>query len=156
MSLGGNGQSPALNSAAANAVSAGLFMAVAAGNSAQDASNTCPASEPSVFTVGATNSTDFFAYYSNYGSVVDMLAPGDMILSTYINGLVVSCSSHPWHHILMAFRDTCRALPWQPLILPVSPPTYWLLRDKRVLMHLLPASSPLVSRIRSKESRPGL
>jgi len=88
MSLGGNGQSSALNSAAANAVSAGLFMAVAAGNSAQDASNTCPASEPSVFTVGATNSTDFFAYYSNYGSVVDMLAPGDMILSTYINGLV--------------------------------------------------------------------
>jgi len=89
MSLGG-GRSTAVNSAAANAVSAGVFMAVAAGNSAVDASNSSPASEPTVFTVGATDSSDRLATFSNYGSVVDILAPGVSILSTWLNGGTVS------------------------------------------------------------------
>ncbi|CAA9962770.1 Oryzin [Pyrenophora teres f. maculata] len=85
MSLGGS-RSTAVNSAAANAVSAGVFMAVAAGNSAVDAINSSPASEPTVFTVGATDSSDRLATFSNYGSVVDILAPGVSILSTWLNG----------------------------------------------------------------------
>jgi len=89
MSLGGV-RSTAVNSAAANAVSAGVFMAVAAGNDAEDASNASPASEPTVYTVGATDSTDKFASFSNYGTVVDILAPGVAILSTWLNGGTVS------------------------------------------------------------------
>ncbi|KAF9700167.1 hypothetical protein EKO04_001627 [Ascochyta lentis] len=85
MSLGG-AKSTAVNSAVANAVSAGVFMAVAAGNEAQDAANVSPASEPTVFTVGASDSSDKFASFSNYGSVVDIIAPGVSILSTWLNG----------------------------------------------------------------------
>ena len=89
MSLGGS-RSSAVNSAAANAVRAGVFMAVAAGNEGADAINSSPASEPTVFTVGATDSSDRLASFSNYGSVVDILAPGVSILSTWNNGGTVS------------------------------------------------------------------
>jgi subtilisin family serine protease len=85
MSLGGT-KSTAVNSAAANAVSAGVFFAVAAGNEAADASGSSPASELSVYTVGATDSSDRVASFSNYGSVVDIHAPGVSILSTWLNG----------------------------------------------------------------------
>lgn len=85
MSLGGS-KSTAVNSAVASAVSAGLFMAVAAGNDNADAKNYSPASEPTVFTVGATDSSDARASFSNYGAGVDMFAPGVSILSTWNNG----------------------------------------------------------------------
>lgn len=85
MSLGG-GVSAAVNSAAAAMVSAGVFLAVAAGNSATDASTSSPASEPSVCTVGSTTSGDSMSSFSNYGSVVDIFAPGSDILSTWIGG----------------------------------------------------------------------
>jgi len=85
MSLGGS-KSTAVNSAVANAVKAGVFMSIAAGNEAQDAGNTSPASEPTAFTVGASDSSDKFASFSNYGSSVDIIAPGVSILSTWNNG----------------------------------------------------------------------
>ncbi|KAI0527876.1 subtilisin-like protease PR1K [Xylaria bambusicola] len=85
LSLGG-GVSSSVNDAAASVVSAGNFMAVAAGNEAQDASNSSPASEPSVCTVGATDITDTLSYFSNYGSLVDVLAPGSDIESTWPGG----------------------------------------------------------------------
>ncbi|KAI1351683.1 subtilisin-like protease PR1K [Xylaria sp. FL0043] len=85
LSLGG-GVSSSVNDAAANVVSAGNFMAVAAGNEAQDASNSSPASEPSVCTVGATDKTDTLSYFSNFGSLVDVLAPGSDIESTWPGG----------------------------------------------------------------------
>ncbi|KAL5113670.1 hypothetical protein ACEQ8H_008457 [Pleosporales sp. CAS-2024a] len=85
MSLGGS-KSATVNSAAASAVSAGVFMAVAAGNDGADSTNYSPASEPTVYTVGATDSTDKVASFSNYGTLVDIHAPGVSILSTWLNG----------------------------------------------------------------------
>ncbi|KAG9203157.1 subtilisin-like serine protease [Epicoccum nigrum] len=85
MSLGGS-KSTAVNSAVANAVKAGVFMSIAAGNEAQNAGNTSPASEPTAFTVAASDSSDKFASFSNYGSSVDIIAPGVSILSTWNNG----------------------------------------------------------------------
>ncbi|KAI2613486.1 subtilisin-like protein [Hypoxylon fragiforme] len=85
MSLGG-GFSTAINSAAKAVVNAGVFLAVAAGNDNENASNASPASEPSVCTVGATTSSDARASYSNYGSLVDIFAPGSSILSTWVSG----------------------------------------------------------------------
>ncbi|KAI1401796.1 subtilisin-like protein [Hypoxylon fuscum] len=82
MSLGG-GSSSAINSAAKAMINAGVFLAVAAGNDNQNAANSSPASEPTVCTVGATTSADARATYSNYGSVVDIFAPGTNILSTW-------------------------------------------------------------------------
>ncbi|KAF2850134.1 subtilisin-like protein [Plenodomus tracheiphilus IPT5] len=100
LSLGG-GKSDSLNSAARNAVSAGLFLAVAAGNSAVDASGASPASEPTVFTVGATDSSDKWATFSNFGSSVDILAPGVAILSTWKSGgtAVLSGTSMATPHV---------------------------------------------------------
>ncbi|VUC37993.1 unnamed protein product [Clonostachys rosea] len=85
MSLGGS-YSASLNTAANNIVSAGYFLAVAAGNSYANAANYSPASAASACTVGATTSSDGFASYSNYGSIVDILAPGSSILSTSNTG----------------------------------------------------------------------
>lgn len=83
MSLGGS-TSTAVNSAAAAMVKAGVFLAVAAGNDGANAANSSPASEPTVCTVGATEKTDSLASYSNFGAVVDILAPGTNILSSWI------------------------------------------------------------------------
>ena len=83
MSLGG-GYSASSNSAAAAMVKAGVFLAVAAGNDGKNAANYSPASEPTVCTVGATTSADAIASYSNFGTLVDIFAPGSSILSTWI------------------------------------------------------------------------
>ncbi|KAK3386218.1 peptidase S8/S53 domain-containing protein [Sordaria brevicollis] len=83
MSLGG-GYSASSNSAAAAMVKAGVFLAVAAGNDGKNAANYSPASEPTVCTVGATTSADAIASYSNYGTLVDIFAPGSSIKSTWI------------------------------------------------------------------------
>lgn len=83
MSLGG-GYSASINNAAAALVDAGVFLAVAAGNDNADASRYSPASASSACTVGATDRNDAKASYSNYGSVVDIQAPGSSILSTWI------------------------------------------------------------------------
>ena len=80
MSLGG-GYSQALNAAVRSAVADGITFAVAAGNSNADACDASPASEPLAVTVGATTSTDARASYSNFGSCVDIFAPGSGILS---------------------------------------------------------------------------
>ncbi|KAI1844127.1 hypothetical protein JX265_013768 [Neoarthrinium moseri] len=85
MSLGGQ-VSSAINQAAAAIVEAGLFLAVAAGNEAADASTSSPASEESVCTVGATDIDDQLAEYSNFGKLVDILAPGTDIESTWLDG----------------------------------------------------------------------
>ena len=56
-------------------------MAVAAGNDGVDAKYTSPASEPTVCTVGAIAKNDSMPYWSNWGSLVDILAPGANITS---------------------------------------------------------------------------
>lgn len=82
MSLGG-GKSTSLNAAVAGAVASGVTMVVAAGNSSANACNYSPASEPSAVTVGATTSGDAKASYSNWGSCVDIFAPGSSITSDW-------------------------------------------------------------------------
>lgn len=83
MSLGG-GYSAALNSAVENSSASGVVYAIAAGNSTADACNYSPASAPSAITVGATDNTDTFAYFSNFGTCVDINAPGVNITSAWI------------------------------------------------------------------------
>lgn len=91
MSLGG-GKSASINSASAALVASGVFLAVAAGNSGDDASFYSPASEPTVCTVGATTVNDTLIYWSNYGTTVDILAPGVDVTSTWLNGGVNTIS----------------------------------------------------------------
>jgi len=82
MSLGG-GLSSTINAAVTNLSNAGVFVAVAAGNDNSNACNYSPASAPVVTTVAATTSTTARATYSNYGSCVDIYAPGSAITSTW-------------------------------------------------------------------------
>lgn len=92
VSLGG-ATSSTVDEAAAAIVEAGLFLAVAAGNEAADASTSSPASESSVCTVGATDIDDKLAEYSNFGKLVDILAPGTDIKSTWPGKKTVSVIS---------------------------------------------------------------
>jgi subtilisin family serine protease len=84
LSLGG-GYSSTLNSATTNLASSGVFVAVAAGNENQDACNVSPASASGVLTVAASDKTDTRASFSNYGSCVDLYAPGVAITSTWLS-----------------------------------------------------------------------
>ena len=101
MSLAG-GNSAALCTAIANSIDAGVFYAVAAGNSGTDAANSSPANCAGATTVSAIVDTDgapgglggstgwgaddTFASFSSYGSVVDIAAPGVFIVSTVPGG----------------------------------------------------------------------
>jgi len=83
MSLGG-GKSAAMNSAVANAVNQGLLMVVAAGNDNRDACNYSPASAPEAITVAASDNRDTKATFSNFGTCVDLFAPGVAVTASWI------------------------------------------------------------------------
>ncbi|HEX6040317.1 S8 family peptidase [Longimicrobium sp.] len=87
LSLGG-GANTTLDNAVKNAVAKGVTFVVAAGNGnflgiAANACNYSPARVPEAITVGATTSTDAKASYSNYGTCVDLFAPGSSITSSW-------------------------------------------------------------------------
>ena len=65
----------------ANVIGQGIPFVVAAGNESQDANNVSPARLAQAITVGATTIEDTFAVFSNFGDKVDILAPGQEILS---------------------------------------------------------------------------
>jgi subtilisin len=99
ISFGCECKSSALDSAITKSVSKGITYVVAAGNSKKDASTFSPAYHPKVISVSAISDTDgkcgskgptssygkddSFATFSNYGSTVDISAPGVGIYSTY-------------------------------------------------------------------------
>ena len=83
LSLGGEGVCPQQYQTAINyAIDRGTVVVVAAGNDDIDASMTTPANCDGVITVGASNSNGQKASFSNYGEVVDIVAPGMSIKST--------------------------------------------------------------------------
>lgn len=82
MSMSG-GASSAENLALQNSVAAGVTYAVAAGNDGNDACNHSPASSPEALTAGATGSSDAKPSWSNYGTCVDLFAPGVSVLSAF-------------------------------------------------------------------------
>jgi len=82
MSLGG-GAVDSVDAAVRNSISAGVTYVIAAGNSNDDASFYTPARVTEALTVGATDSSDTRASFSNYGSVLDLFAPGVFITSAW-------------------------------------------------------------------------
>ncbi|OAJ56913.1 hypothetical protein A6V37_30485 [Paraburkholderia ginsengiterrae] len=88
VSLGGAGACDAiLQSAINSAVSQGAIVITAAGNNANDAANFSPANCFNVINVGATNANGSKWVNSNFGTTVDIAAPGSSIWSTYNNGV---------------------------------------------------------------------
>jgi len=86
MSLGSQGVSSTHRRAVDAAVAAGVTVVVAAGNSNADACGFSPAHVPSAITVGSTTSSDRRSSFSNYGSCVNIWAPGSSILSASHRG----------------------------------------------------------------------
>jgi subtilisin family serine protease len=91
MSLGGS-KSQALDDGVKKAIAAGITFAVAAGNESQDACKVSPANVPEAITVAASDNNDGKADFSNYGSCVDIFAPGVNITSAKLNGGSTSMS----------------------------------------------------------------
>lgn len=82
MSLGG-GASSSLDTAVTNSINDGITYAVAAGNSNANACNYSPARVPNAITVGSTTSSDARSSFSNFGTCVDIFAPGSGITSAW-------------------------------------------------------------------------
>lgn len=76
MSFGGEGASAVLTQAVQAALAKGAIVVAAAGNDAKDGAAVLPAAVPGVITVGATSYSGGRAPYSNWGAVVDVMAPG--------------------------------------------------------------------------------
>jgi subtilisin family serine protease len=85
LSLAG-GAMQSMDDAIENLVASGVTVAVAAANDSYDACYYSPARAPSALTVGASNSSDQQAWFSNYGSCVDLYAPGEGITSAWLYG----------------------------------------------------------------------
>ncbi|MEU0999844.1 S8 family peptidase [Streptomyces tibetensis] len=94
MSLGGGGAcSTATQSAITGAVNRGTTVVVAAGNENQNVSNASPANCNNVIAVAATNRAGSRASYSNYGSLVDIAAPGGETRTSTANGILSTLNS---------------------------------------------------------------
>lgn len=91
MSLGG-GVSSALDTAVNNLANSGVPIAVAAGNSNTNACNSSPARAANAITVGATTSTDARASFSNFGTCLDLFAPGQGIVSAWYTSNTATAS----------------------------------------------------------------
>ncbi len=85
LSLGG-GRSALLDSTVADLVNSNITVVAAAGNESSDACNVSPAAAAAALTVGATTSKDQQSGFSNFGSCLDLYAPGSAITSTVPGG----------------------------------------------------------------------
>ena len=85
MSLGG-GNSTALDNAVNSAINAGITFVVAAGNDNSDACTGSPNRVPAALTIASSTSSDARSSFSNFGSCIDLFAPGSSITSTWSNG----------------------------------------------------------------------
>ena len=132
----GASASSTLDAAVARAVANNITVAVAAGNSNADACTASPAREPSALTVGATANNDARASYSNWGTCLDIFAPGSNITSAssasdagtalmtgtsmatpHVAGLaaVYPGSTRPWNSRWLARRPVSRMYARTPL-----------------------------------------
>lgn len=83
LSLGGS-VSSSIDNAVTNLIKSGVTTAIAAGNDNVDAIGVSPARVGAAITVGATTITDTKAFYSNFGSIIDIWAPGVQLLLTVL------------------------------------------------------------------------
>ena len=102
LSLGG-GASATLDTSITNLFNSGVTPVVAAGNENQNACNVSPARAPAAITVGAVDDNDVRANFSNFGTCVDIFAPGVNVLGAGISsanaGVLLSGTSMASPHV---------------------------------------------------------
>jgi subtilisin family serine protease len=91
MSLGG-GKNATIDTAVTNLINSGITVVVAAGNESTDACTKSPANVQNAITVAAIDKSDVFASFSNFGTCVDISAPGVDIPSIWLNTAWVTAS----------------------------------------------------------------
>jgi hypothetical protein len=147
MSLGG-GANSAIDSAVTDAVNAGIVVVVAAGNSSADACSYSPARVPGAITIGATDVRDARASYSNFGSCVDMWAPGSQITSAWISGSsatnTISGTSMASPHVAGL---AARVLSMNPALAPTDVNT-------RLVQKNSTSATPIVNLVETPEDTP--
>jgi hypothetical protein len=118
MSLGGD-YSNAYNTAVQSAIDRGFTVVVSAGNETSDACWASPASARSAVTVGATDKNDAMSYFSNYGSCVDLMAPGSNLTASSMYGSTVSRSGTSFSAPMVS-GSVARALERKPTMTPAE------------------------------------
>jgi hypothetical protein len=98
MSLGSDRVDAALDDGVRRMIDAGITVVAAAGNKGRSACSASPAHVRVAITVGATNKKDQRAPFSNYGSCVDLYAPGAGIASAYLR----NPNSQRWQYASMS------------------------------------------------------
>ncbi len=93
LSFGGPGYSRVLEEAIEDAMAQGCLVVAAAGNQGIDGRNIYPAAIPGVITVGATQLDGKRASYSNFGKIIDIMAPGGNLEEL----LPIHYMNHAWH-----------------------------------------------------------
>jgi len=115
LSLGGSGScGTTMQNAINDAVSAGAVVVVAAGNSNTNAANATPANCQNVITVAATDRGGNRAYYSNYGSTVEISAPGGETNQSSGNGILSTLNTgntSPGRDTYAFYQGTSMATP---------------------------------------------
>jgi serine protease len=82
MSMSGS-KSSTVNAAIQNSIKSGVVYTIAAGNNSSDACNYSPGSTPEALTVGSSWNGDGMSSFSNFGSCVDLFAPGEAVRSAF-------------------------------------------------------------------------
>jgi len=147
LSLGGYGScSSGMQSAINDARSRGALVVIAAGNENSNASSFSPGNCPGVITVAATGRNGKRAYYSNYGSTVEIAAPGgNMASDSGIYSTMNSGSQGPSTQSYTSYQGTSMAAPHVAgvlsLLLSVDP----LLDESAVLALLASTSTPFAA-----------
>ena len=115
LSLGGSGTCDTTTQNAINSArSRNAVVVVAAGNSNANAANYSPASCTGIVTVAAVNRSGGRAYYSNYGSVVEVAAPGGDMTSAAANGILSTLNAGtttPGADVYAYYQGTSMATP---------------------------------------------
>jgi serine protease len=115
LSLGGEGSCDTTTQNAINSArSRGTVIVVAAGNENRNASTSSPANCSGVITVASVNRSGGRAYYSNYGAVVDVAAPGGDVRTSASNGVLSTSNSGtttPGSDIYAFYQGTSMATP---------------------------------------------
>ena len=86
LSLGTDGRDSTLDNAVTAAINAGVVTVVAAANSQKDSCLDSPDAVRAAITVAAIDRSDTIASFSNYGTCIDIFAPGVSILSSWYTG----------------------------------------------------------------------